>query len=67
MMCQFVEDIDVVVNILRQRKDFKVIEERDYIRNTKESGYRSYHVIIEYQSKHYKAKNLYWLRFRFVH
>ncbi|WP_376750168.1 GTP pyrophosphokinase, partial [Staphylococcus saprophyticus] len=48
MMCQFVEDIDVVVNILRQRKDFKVIEERDYIRNTKESGYRSYHVIIEY-------------------
>lgn len=38
MMCQFVEDIDVVVNILRQRKDFKVIEERDYIRNTKESG-----------------------------
>lgn len=48
MMCQFVEDIDVVVNILRQRKDFKVIEERDYIRNTKESGYHSYHVIIEY-------------------
>ncbi len=46
MMCQFVEDIDVVVNILRQRKDFKVIEERDYIRNTKESGYRSYHVVI---------------------
>ncbi len=68
MMCQFVEDIDVVVNILRQRKDFKVIEERDYIRNTKESGYRSYHVIIEYPiGKHYKAKNLYWLRFRFVH
>ncbi len=35
MMCQFVEDIDVVVNILRQRTDSKVIEERDYIRNTK--------------------------------
>ena len=46
IMCQFVDDIDVVVNILRQRKDFSVVEERDYIR--KESGYRSYHVIIEY-------------------
>ena len=47
MMCQFVDDIDVVVNMLRQRQDFKV-EERDYINNTKQSGYRSYHVIIEY-------------------
>lgn len=48
MMCQFVDDIDVVVNMLRQRQDFKVVEERDYINNTKQSGYRSYHVIIEY-------------------
>ncbi|EKU48101.1 GTP pyrophosphokinase [Staphylococcus massiliensis] len=48
MMCQFVDDIDVVVELLRQRKDFKVIEERDYINNMKESGYRSYHVIISY-------------------
>ena len=47
MMCQFVDDIDVVVNMLRQRQDFKVVE-RDYINNTKQSGYRSYHVIIEY-------------------
>ena len=35
IMCQFVDDIDIVVDILRQRQDFKVIEERDYIRNTK--------------------------------
>ncbi|MBA8759435.1 MULTISPECIES: GTP pyrophosphokinase [Staphylococcus] len=48
MMCQFVDDIDIVVDLLRQRQDFKVIEERDYISNTKQSGYRSYHVIIEY-------------------
>ena len=47
-MCIRDSDIDVVVNILRQRKDFSVVEERDYIRNTKPSGYRSYHVIIEY-------------------
>ncbi len=48
MMCQFVDDIDIVVDLLRQRQDFKVIEERDYISDTKQSGYRSYHVIIEY-------------------
>ena len=36
IMCQFVDDIDIVVDILRQRQDFKVIEERDYIRNTKQ-------------------------------
>ncbi|PTG91365.1 GTP pyrophosphokinase [Staphylococcus chromogenes] len=48
MMCQFVDDIDKVVELLKQRRDFKVIEERDYIKDTKQSGYRSYHVIIEY-------------------
>ncbi|MHD0398192.1 GTP pyrophosphokinase [Staphylococcus simulans] len=48
IMCQFVDDIPVVVNLLRQRSDFKVVEERDYINNTKESGYRSYHVIIQH-------------------
>ena len=35
-------------NLLRARKDIKVVEERDYISHKKQSGYRSYHVIIEY-------------------
>ncbi|MBC1435591.1 GTP pyrophosphokinase [Paenilisteria rocourtiae] len=48
MMCQFVDDINVVVSLLRQRNDFRIIEERDYITNKKPSGYRSYHVVIEY-------------------
>ncbi|MGY3765647.1 GTP pyrophosphokinase [Vagococcus vulneris] len=48
IMCQFVEDIYEVVEILRKRKDFKIIQERDYIANKKCSGYRSYHLIIEY-------------------
>lgn len=48
IMCQFVEDIYEVVNLLRQRTDFKIIQERDYITNKKASGYRSYHVVIEY-------------------
>lgn len=48
IMCQFVEDIHQVVEIIRNRKDMQVIQERDYITNKKESGYRSYHLVIEY-------------------
>ncbi len=48
MMCQFVDDIQQVVELLRKRNDFKVIEERNYISHKKPSGYRSYHVVIEY-------------------
>lgn len=48
IMCQFVEDIHQVVELLRIRKDMKVIIERDYITNKKASGYRSYHLVIEY-------------------
>lgn len=48
MMCQFVDDIETVVHALRDRNDFKVVEERNYVKNKKESGYRSFHMIIEY-------------------
>ncbi|MDT2829931.1 GTP pyrophosphokinase family protein [Vagococcus carniphilus] len=48
IMCQFVEDIYEVVGLLRQRNDFKIVQERDYIANKKASGYRSYHLVIEY-------------------
>ncbi|CAM4092029.1 GTP pyrophosphokinase [Bacillus manliponensis] len=48
MMCQFVEDIKTVVEMLRKRNDFEIVEERDYVTQKKESGYRSYHVVISY-------------------
>lgn len=48
IMCQFVDDIYHVVQLLRNRKDMQIIIERDYIENKKESGYRSYHLIVEY-------------------
>ncbi|MFC4386867.1 GTP pyrophosphokinase family protein [Gracilibacillus marinus] len=48
VVCQFVDDIYDIVERLKSRQDFVVIEERDYIRRKKESGYRSYHLIIEY-------------------
>ncbi|AZK47993.1 GTP pyrophosphokinase [Paenibacillus lentus] len=48
IMCQFVEDIRRVAEYIRARKDLKVIYEKDYITNYKESGYRSFHMIVEY-------------------
>ncbi|MBN8207242.1 GTP pyrophosphokinase family protein [Bacillus sp. NTK071] len=48
VMCQFVEDINKVIHHLRGRKDFDIVEERDYVTNQKVSGYRSYHVVVQY-------------------
>ena len=48
IMCQFVDDIYRVVDLIDERQDMQVVEERDYIQNAKPSGYRSYHMVIEY-------------------
>lgn len=49
IICQFVEDIEKVVSIIRSRSDMSVVTEKDYITNEKTSGYRSYHMIVGYQ------------------
>ena len=48
IICQFVEDIDRVSALLAERSDLKITEIKDYVRNQKESGYRSYHVVALY-------------------
>ncbi|MCM1990379.1 GTP pyrophosphokinase [Oceanirhabdus seepicola] len=48
IMCQFVDDIDKVIDIIRKRQDMQIIYEKDYVDNVKNSGYRSYHIIIKY-------------------
>ena len=48
VMVQFVDDVDEVLALLRHRSDMTIVSERDYIRNRKHSGYRSYHVIVSY-------------------
>lgn len=48
IMCQFVEDIYEVAELLKRRQDFKVLLIRDYIKHHKPSGYRSYHMVLEY-------------------
>ncbi|AKL96256.1 hypothetical protein CACET_c28110 [Clostridium aceticum] len=50
IMCQFVEDIYTVVDYIRDRdgEDLEIVLEKDYITHFKDSGYRSYHVVIKY-------------------
>ena len=48
IVCQFVSDIDTIVELMRTRQDFEVLEERDYIKEKKESGYRSFHMVVSY-------------------
>jgi putative GTP pyrophosphokinase len=48
VMCQFVDDVERVVELIRRRKDMQIIYEKDYVTNYKQSGYRSYHVVIKY-------------------
>ncbi len=48
IMCQFVDDIHRVADFIRNRKDLALVNEKDYITNFKDSGYRSFHMIVEY-------------------
>lgn len=47
VICSFVDDIYKVADMLVSQDDIKVIEIKDYIKNPKPNGYRSYHMIIE--------------------
>lgn len=48
IICQFVEDIGHVVELLRKRSDIEIKTEKDYVSVPKDSGYRSYHMIVWY-------------------
>ncbi|MEK4228500.1 GTP pyrophosphokinase [Solibacillus sp. FSL H8-0538] len=58
IMCQFVDDIATVTELIRQRNDMKVIEEKDYITHSKPSGYRSHHMIVEYPVETIQGKKM---------
>lgn len=49
ILCQYMEDIDEVVEMIRNRSDMEIKSTKDYISHAKDSGYRSYHVIIFYE------------------
>jgi putative GTP pyrophosphokinase len=66
MMCQFVDDIGIVAELIRKRNDFEIVEERNYITHKKASGYRSYHMVLRYpvQTIHGEKKILVEIQIR---
>ena len=46
LVCPFVQNIDQTVELIRQILDVQILREKDYIRNPKPNGYRSYHLIL---------------------
>lgn len=47
VICAFVDDIYQVAEMLVRQDDVRVVAIKDYIKNPKDNGYRSYHMIIE--------------------
>ncbi len=47
VICSFIDDIYEVAEMLGSQDDVTVIKVKDYIKNPKPNGYRSYHMIIE--------------------
>ncbi len=46
VICSFTSDIYRIADMLRNQNDIKVISVKDYIRRPKESGYKSYHMLV---------------------
>lgn len=47
VICSFLDDIYMLSDCLVNQTDVTLIEKKDYIKNPKENGYRSLHLIIE--------------------
>ena len=47
IICSFTSDIYQIANMLRKQNDIKVLSTKDYIESPKESGYKSYHMLVE--------------------
>ena len=47
VICNYVDDVYMVAQLLISQDDIKVIKMKDYIQNPKPSGYRSLHLVLE--------------------
>lgn len=58
VVCAFIDDIYTVADLLAAQDDITIIEIRDYIKNPKPNGYRSYHMIVDVPVFFSKGKTL---------
>jgi len=47
VICSFVGDIYDIAEMLKRQVDITLIEEKDYIKNPKQNGYRSLHLVVK--------------------
>lgn len=47
IVCKFLNDVYDLVNYIKSIENYTIFKEKDYIKNPKTNGYRSYHVIIQ--------------------
>ncbi|KRN29887.1 GTP pyrophosphokinase family protein [Liquorilactobacillus mali] len=47
VVCNFIDDIYKLVDLLKAQEWCRVIKEKDYVSKSKPNGYRSYHLIIK--------------------
>lgn len=47
VVCSFPEDIYTIAELLIKQDDVRLVERKDYIKEPKESGYRSLHLLLE--------------------
>ena len=47
VVCYYIEDIYVIARMLTQQDDIELIKETDYIKNPKQNGYRSLHLVVK--------------------
>lgn len=47
VVCAFIDDIYTIAQLLASQDDITVLQIKDYIKNPKPNGYRSYHMIVE--------------------
>lgn len=46
IICSFTNDIYRIADMLSDQEDIKVVEVKDYIKNPKPSGYKSFHMLV---------------------
>lgn len=46
VICSYIDDIYAIAGMLKRQDDILVVKEKDYIKNPKPNGYRSYHLIV---------------------
>ena len=47
--CSFTSDIYLIADMISKQNDLTILARRDYMKNPKKSGYRSYHMIVYYE------------------